>query len=217
MKQYTDRDIAKAELDIKNSVRSTAQASKRYNIPQSTLRSRLNGIHHNMKKKYSDENVTKAVLDIQNKVLSVSGASKKYLIPRTTLSDRLKGVHTKSYGASKVLSNEQETKLVECIILCAESGYPMSRSQILRTAEKLSNLNADKKFSKAKPTTGWFQCFCKRHPGVKESSIRKQGNLFKAKESNARQLKSASERCVVEDVNRTTTATTDKEKTEELN
>lgn len=138
-----------------------------------------------MKKKYSYENVTKAVLDIQNKILSVSGASKKYHIPRTTLSDRLKGVHTKSYGASTVLSNEQETKLVECIILCAETGYPMSRSQILRIAAKLSNLTTEKKFSKAKPTTGWFQCFCKRHPGVKEYAIRKRFNLFKRKESNA--------------------------------
>lgn len=111
------------------------------------------------------ENVSKALVDIKSNVLTVMAASRKYNIPRSTLIDRLNGVHTKVYGSSTVLTNEQEKKLAEWIILCARSGYPKSKSQIIRTAAELSNLNS-KKFLKSKPSTGWFQKFVKRHPNV---------------------------------------------------
>lgn len=50
MKTYTRRDYSKAILDIKNGVRSIAQASRKYKIPEATLRSRLKGNHNSRKK-----------------------------------------------------------------------------------------------------------------------------------------------------------------------
>lgn len=180
MKQYSKENIAEALESIRNNEMSTTAASKLYKIPAQTLRDRLKRAGIKSKKLYSSETVDKALCDIRNKSLSVVGASKKYKIPVQTLRDRLKGRHNKVYGKSTILSTLQEKQLAEWIILCARSGYPKSKLQILRTAEEVSKLSSGSNFLKSKPTTGWFQKFQQRHP---EISDRKPEPLGKASAS----------------------------------
>lgn len=118
------------------------------------------------KKQYCEDIMAKAVGDIKDNLMSAYAASKKYKIPVSTLRDRLKGVHNKTYGAVKVLSDEEETLLAEWIILCAKAGFPKSKKQILKTAGDLANLHPEKTFLRGIPTTGWFKKFARRYPKV---------------------------------------------------
>lgn len=165
-KQYCDKDIAKALAKIKKKTISTSSASKKYNIPESTLRGRLKAVSNGKKNQYHPDTVIDALADIRNNSMPVYAAAKKYKIPASTLRDRLKGYHNKGYGSSKVLSDREEAQLAEWVILCSRTGYPKSKRQILKTAGELSKLNSTKTFVEGTPTSGWFRKFIQRNPEV---------------------------------------------------
>lgn len=131
-----------------------------------TKNSEMSAHKGRLKKQYCDEIMAQAVGEIKSNSISAYAASKKYKIPVSTLRDRVKGLHNKTYGAEKVLSEEEESLLAEWVILCSRSGFPKSKKQILKTGGQLANLHPTKTFLRGTPTSGWFKKFAKRHPEV---------------------------------------------------
>lgn len=165
LKEYCENDITEALKQIQNESVSASDASKKYKIPISTLRHRLNCTRTYKKKQYAAVSVSEAVANIKNKSLSAYAASKKFKIPVSTLRDRLKGRHNKVYGSNQVLSQEEELQLAEWVMHCSDSGYPKNRRQILKAAGEFAQLKG-KIFAKGTPTSGWFKKFVKRNPQV---------------------------------------------------
>ena len=129
LKAYSNEDINKALSGIKNKCMTRAEASKKYKIPESTLRNRLmKETTNKLKKKYSPESVENALADINNKKILIVVASKKYGIPVQTLRDRLKNIHNKPYGSSTILCDEVGSHLADWTQLFAKAGYPKSKA-----------------------------------------------------------------------------------------
>lgn len=116
-------------------------------------------------KKYSAEDLQDALDEIRSGSLSVYGASSKFNIPKQTLNDKIKGKHTKKPGSEQILSNELEDRLAAHISFNAEFGTPLTKTQILKIAGEMANLNPDpaKHFKNGAPSSAWLKGFKKRH------------------------------------------------------
>ena len=75
-----------------------------------------------------------AVEDVK-KGISISEASKQHKVPRKTLNDyvREKPVELKSMGAPKMLTDEEETAIIENILYMSDWGLPLTRDHIRTT------------------------------------------------------------------------------------
>lgn len=104
-----------------------------------------------------------------------------------------------------MLSDEEEQEIVDYLILCATSGVPKTRSEIIRIAGEVASLNPDpvKHFKNEKPSKKWFKTFVLRHPelskrkpemlgrasaGVTEQSIRRYFELVHKQFEDMNQL-----------------------------
>lgn len=118
-------------------------------------------------KKYSQNDISNALSEIKSGS-SVLKASKKFHIPPQTLRDRIVNKHSDSHGVSKVLSDDQENRLREFILMNASYGSPLTTSEILKLAGEMSTLNSEeaKQFKKGKPSHSWLHGFLKRHGDI---------------------------------------------------
>lgn len=119
-------------------------------------------------KKYSECDLQKAIAEVKDKKLSCNAAANKFNIPEKTLRTRLAGKTSTQHGASKILSDDEEKQLVKWIILCANSGQPKTKEEILKTAGDFANLNPNptKHFKNGKPGKDWFKSFSQRNPEI---------------------------------------------------
>jgi hypothetical protein len=105
--------------------------------------------------------------------MSQKKASKVFRIPRTTLQRYIHGGCDKKQklGRRPLLSEQQESDLVERIIRLARVGYPLRPPGIRRFVFKFCMDNHIRNpFSKSGKTAGkrWFYAFMKRHPRLSE-------------------------------------------------
>lgn len=96
-------------------------------------------------KRYSEEELQNALNDIKLDT-SIRQAAKKFNVPFTTLLSRHNGTYSGKIrkGPATVLSNEEETELVNWILKLGKTGYPVTRVQLLDSV-KLICKNSKKK------------------------------------------------------------------------
>jgi Tc5 transposase DNA-binding domain/helix-turn-helix, Psq domain len=130
-------------------------------------------------KKYTAEDLRTALDEVGSGSLSVYAASKKFNIPKQTLNDKVQAKHSSNPRSEKILSEVEENRLVAYILLNADAGNPLIKSQILKIAGEIASLNPDptKHFKNGSASPSWLDNFIKRHP---EISRRTPSNLGRA-------------------------------------
>lgn len=118
------------------------------------------------RKTYQEKDVQEALLAIKNGQMSKKAASKNYKIPRSTLQFRLSENFTKARpGPATVLTEEEESTIVEWLKVSQEKGFPKRKEDVLFSVQEfLKQSNREHPFgSEAIPGKGWFRSFLKRY------------------------------------------------------
>lgn len=121
------------------------------------------------RKTYQEKDVQEALLAIKNGQMSKKAASKNYKIPRSTLQFRLSENFTKARpGPATVLTEEEESTIVEWLKVSQEKGFPKRKEDVLFSVQEfLKQSNREHPFgSEAIPGKGWFRSFLKRHTSL---------------------------------------------------
>ena len=84
---------------------------------------------------YSTDKLEEAMLEIIEGRLSILQASKEYNIPFGTLHNKLKGKHFGLVGAPTLLSKVEEDRIVQCLQICGDWGYPLDTDDIRITVQ----------------------------------------------------------------------------------
>ena len=104
---------------------------------------------------------------IRSGSISIRRAAEVYGIPRSTLHDRVQGKYngnTKS-GAKPVLTEAEEKRLADWIILMSKIGYGRTRKELVLTVKRiLDDDGRPNPFKNNKPGKDWLKGFFKRHP-----------------------------------------------------
>jgi hypothetical protein len=80
--------------------------------------------------KYTEQNVSLKIKVVNLKQLAFQKATKKFGIPRPILNRKIKGTRALNYLGQKVLNDDEEFKLCDGLLLCAQRGFPMSRKYL---------------------------------------------------------------------------------------
>ncbi|XP_076092433.1 uncharacterized protein LOC143063887 isoform X2 [Mytilus galloprovincialis] len=83
------------------------------------------------KKQYLQESLDKAIGAVNSNKLSISKAATEYGVPRTTISDHVNGKYDNHLnGPPKMLTDEEETSLINYVKYMAERGFPLTRRML---------------------------------------------------------------------------------------
>ncbi|XP_052079009.1 uncharacterized protein LOC127717266 [Mytilus californianus] len=123
------------------------------------------------KKQYLQESLDKAVGAVNSNKMSISKAAKEYGVPRTTISDHVNGKYDNHLnGPSKMLTDEEETSLINYVKYMSERGFPLTRRMlkafVLSIVEKSGRktlFNMDKG-----PSNKWINKLLNRHRELSE-------------------------------------------------
>lgn len=119
---------------------------------------------------------------IRDEKMSVRTAATLYGVPKSTLHDKVQGKSSENIGKTGPeprLSLDGENKIANWVINLAKSGFPIKKSDLLDTVEKiLKDANKHDLFEKGRPGQKWYQNFLKRHP---EISLREAESVNKAR------------------------------------
>lgn len=121
-------------------------------------------------KNYTEVALKEAIEKIRNNEMSYGEASHIYNVPKTTLHNKMKNANVSRRGATTTLSSSQENELAEWILLHQQYGDPRTKHDMIVAAGEIAQLddNDSKHFKNGLPTTGWAECFLKRHPEIVE-------------------------------------------------
>lgn len=143
-------------------------------MPTKSTRSKKNKKNRKNKIKYTQNAVDAALRYIRDKKMSIRKVCKMYNIPRSTIQDRLAGRTTdkiKKPGPDPILTCKVEKELVEWLIDIAKCGFPIKKSNLLDTVEKIiKDSGKQSRFKDNRPGRTWFIGFLKRHPEISEIS-----------------------------------------------
>ncbi|KAJ8953396.1 hypothetical protein NQ318_023513, partial [Aromia moschata] len=119
---------------------------------------------------YTEDQLQRALFEIREKNMSINKASKEFNVPKTSIIDRMKGrsrPNRRKTGPAPILSIEVEDKLKEWIINIAKCGFPLKKSDLIDTVEKIAkDLGKSHLFTDGKPGQKWYINFMKRHPEI---------------------------------------------------
>ena len=138
---------------------------------------------------YSPTALTNAYLSVIEDASSVRGAARKYGVPEATLRDRVNGninPEAVKSGAQPLLSQEEESHLVDHLKVMAASGYGYSRAEVVDMASTYA-VALNKRDEEHPLTLMWFYNFMKRWPELK---------LCKPRSLELQRAKATSEDCV---------------------
>ena len=129
------------------------------------------------RQQYSYEMLVHAYQAVKETGMSIAGAAKLYNVPDSTLRDRLFGrvdLLTTTVGCKTVLSNEEESKLIQLLQTFSKLGYRIWRNKVVEMASdycvSLKKRSVNETFK-----NNWYYGFVKRWPVVKEL-VTKEGN-----------------------------------------
>ncbi|CAC5402596.1 unnamed protein product [Mytilus coruscus] len=119
--------------------------------------------------------------------MNKSKAAKEYGVPRTTICDHVKGKYDNHLtGPSKMLTDEEETSLINYVKYMAERGFPLTRRMlkafVLSIVEKSGRktlFNMDKG-----PSNNWILKLLNRHRDLSER-LPEQQDKARRRMSNA--------------------------------
>ncbi|KAI5636428.1 DDE superfamily endonuclease domain-containing protein [Phthorimaea operculella] len=108
-------------------------------------------------------------IEAVEKGASAYSAAKIFNVPRTTLLDKISGrsaVDAKK-GPDPVLTAQEETHLKNWLIFMADSGFPVTKNQLLDSVSILvQKLQRKNPFTGNRPGRHWYEGFIKRHPEI---------------------------------------------------
>ncbi len=93
----------------------------------------------NYRNKYRPEDMLAAIQAVKNGEMSSREAARQFEVPRTSLQDRLSGKSGDKVGRPTELLSEEETLLVERILLMGTWGFPLSRMDLARLIQAYLN------------------------------------------------------------------------------
>lgn len=121
------------------------------------------GVHG--KCNYNQEYVQRAVANVRNGNLSIRQAAERYGVPYSTVQRRVQGTHSLKYGRQPVLSEEEESHIVEASMICAQWGFPLRSTDIKIIVQQYLNAQGrTTRFTDNRPGDDWFKCFLRRNP-----------------------------------------------------
>ena len=133
---------------------------------------------------YTPNDLERALSDIREKRLSVKTVAAQYQIPVRTIRYRLSGSRSSARRGSKTtLSKDEESLLVDTILLFQQWQCPMSPSAIIGLAKPYM-LQLGKKVSNESTLRDWFRGFMKRWSN--EIKLAKTVKLEKARSKACR-------------------------------
>ncbi|KAL0852107.1 hypothetical protein ABMA28_000347 [Loxostege sticticalis] len=120
-------------------------------------------------KGYSEKNLEDAVQAVRDGMPKKTGAV-KFNVPRATIQFRLSDKYIKNRpGPSTVLTQEEETVLVDWIITSSRKGFPRRREDLVKSVKDFLDKNPrPNQFIQNTPGKGWYKLFMKRHPEITE-------------------------------------------------
>lgn len=72
-------------------------------------------------------------------------------------------------GPPTILSFEEEAELVRWIITVSQPGFPITRTQLLKSVQQLiKKLNRQTPFKNGRPGSHWYAGLTRRHPELTE-------------------------------------------------
>ncbi|KAL7635492.1 UNVERIFIED_CONTAM: hypothetical protein RMT77_014561 [Armadillidium vulgare] len=117
---------------------------------------------------WSENDLVSAVQAVERGLLSTYKAAERYKVPRRTIRNHLQtGSLKKTLGRKSILSDDQETELVNRIMRFSE--VPVTSLIVRRLVFKFCELNNIKhNFNPSAKVAGndWFKAFMKRHPEI---------------------------------------------------
>lgn len=132
---------------------------------------------------YTKENMILAVEEvIAGK--NIAEVSRKYNVPESTVRAKKLGKYAdKRPGPATVLTEQEETELVEWIFYCCQRGFPVTKHQLIESVKLLCDNDKRKTpFVNNRPGRSWFEGFLKRHPRMSQR-ISENVSLNRAKVS----------------------------------
>nr|XP_049693406.1 uncharacterized protein LOC126053967 [Helicoverpa armigera] len=115
-------------------------------------------------KDYEDNLLNVAVELVKNKNLTSYQAEKQFGIPRRTIVNKVKMLHMKKIGCPIRLSEEEESKIANALILCGEYGCPLTRLELRMIVHRyLVKNNKSWIFEHKLPGERWVREFLSRH------------------------------------------------------
>lgn len=120
-------------------------------------------------KGYREEDLKKAIQAVSNGMPKKTAAV-KHNVPRATLQFRLSNKFIKCRpGPSTVLTEEEETMLVNWLITSSRKGFPRRREDLIKSVKDFLDKNPrGNQFINNTPGEGWYKLFMKRHPEIAE-------------------------------------------------
>lgn len=116
---------------------------------------------------YDEKALTDALFEIREHDLSIREASRRYGVPRGTLQDRLHGriqEGARRMGPQTVLSQDEETHLVDWLIQLSKCGFPRKKDDLLNTVQTIILAgNRKSPFTDGRPGKKWYSSFLRRH------------------------------------------------------
>ncbi|CAK1601538.1 unnamed protein product [Parnassius mnemosyne] len=135
-------------------------------------------------KDYDESLLNIAVGLVENKNITSYDAEKQFGIPRRTILNKVKQKHTKKVGCPTKLPPADEQKIVSCLVLCGEYGYPVTSFELRSIVHDylikngLSNI-----FNNKMPGQKWVRNFLKRHKNV--LMVRSTNNIKESRASKS--------------------------------
>lgn len=132
--------------------------------------------------RYDETVLQKALIEINAGNMSINRASQEFNVPKTTIIDRMKGrssENKRKTGPEPLLSRNAEIKLKEWVVNIAKCGFPLKKTDLLETVEKIAkDLGKSHLFKDGKPGQKWYMNFLKRHS---EISLREAESVNRAR------------------------------------
>lgn len=148
-------------------------ASKKKSSTRGKSQKKLQTIKRKEKRNFflsTEEGLQKALTEIEAGHLSIRKASQQFNVPKTTIIHRMKGRSTgnkQKTGPEPLLGTQVENRIIEWVINIAKCGFPLKKSDLLNTVEKLAkDLGKDHLFKDGKPGQKWYFNFLKCHPEI---------------------------------------------------
>ena len=116
-------------------------------------------------RQYSEESLKNALKAIEDGK-SLREAASIFGVPKSTLHLKLKNNETTNSikGAPTILTEQEENKIVEWILFCAERGFPVTKSHLLDCVQRfVISEKRDNPFRDNRPGKHWYNAFMKRH------------------------------------------------------
>ena len=127
---------------------------------------------------YTESDLEKALVAVRTKELKPSAAAQQFNIPVATLYARLSGIRGNGpRGAKTILSEEEESFLVQTIEIFEQWQLPLLRKNVIDIG-RVYMLELGKKVDEKAQLTEWFISFMARHRDLK---LAKCENLEKAR------------------------------------